>query len=728
MMRAMAVRNGETRSRAALALLAVTALVGVAGVLLTALAWHDLDPTDAYPNLGCAVAGILYATLGALIVRRVGNRIGWLLLGEGLSVAIMSATSAYAVVGLVTHPGALPGAKVIGLLAEWIFVPVVVGVAFLLLLFPTGRLPSRRWRPVAIVGLAVTAVSLVGFVVTPRMLALPAPGGVSLTYPNPFAIGSLSHGASTALVGTLSSLSLFGVFLLGASVVALAVRYRSGGVELRQQIKWVAFFGGAAVTALIVGVVADAVCGCTQPPVTVVANLSVPVIVLFGIPVAITIAILKHGLYEIDVIINRAVVYGLLAAVATAVYVVVVVGVGSLVGYGVDSPVLTTAVVVAVALAFQPLRRQAQKVANRLVYGERATPYQVLSDFAENVAGTLGFEEVLDRMVSVLAEGTGATRVDVWIRVGSELRPGAAWPRGAPAAHPVALPGGDELPAFETATRAVAVRQRQELLGALSLVKPPNEPLTVSEDKLVQDLASQAALVFRNARLTAELRAKIEELRASRRRLVETQNAERRKIERNLHDGAQQQLVALRVQLGLLDKLAADPERVHVMTAQLQDALQSALDDLRDLARGIYPPLLADQGLAVALDAQARKAAAPTTVESDGIGRYSEEIESAVYFCALEAMQNVAKYADAATTVVRLSQTDGQLVFEIQDDGKGFDPGTTSYGTGLQGMADRLDAIGGTLEITSAPARGTMVRGRIAVSRSPTSGSEGGAL
>jgi signal transduction histidine kinase len=213
--------------------------------------------------------------------------------------------------------------------------------------------------------------------------------------------------------------------------------------------------------------------------------------------------------------------------------------------------------------------------------------------------------------------------------------------------------------------------------------------------------------------LTTELRSTIDELRASRRRLVEAQDAERRKIERNLHDGAQQQLVALRVQLGLLDRLAADPDRVKQMSRQLQDALQDALDDLRDLARGIYPPLLADRGLAVALEAQARKGAVATTVESDGIGRYQQEVEAAVYFCALEAMQNVAKYAEATSTVVRLAEADGYLLFEIEDDGRGFDPGATGYGTGLQGMADRLDAIGGTLEVGSEPARGTVVRGRI---------------
>ena len=431
-------------------------------------------------------------------------------------------------------------------------------------------------------------------------------------------------------------------------------------------------------------------------------------------PAAITIAILKYRLYDIDVIINRAVVYGLLAAAFTGVYVLVVVGIGSLIGYGVGDPLLTTIAVVAIALLFQPLRRRAQRLANRLVYGDRATPYQVLSEFADKMAGTYGLDDVLQRMASILAQGTGATRVDVWLRVGGELRPVAAWPVDATERGPIALAGDDQLPTFDD-TRAVAVRHGDELFGALTLEKPRNEPLTPTEDKLLQDLASQAGLVLRNVRLTAELQANVDDLRASRRRLVEAQDEERRKIERNLHDGAQQQLVALTVQLGLLERLADDPERVRQMATQLQGGLRDALDDLRDLARGIYPPLLADKGLAVALEAQGRKAAVPTTIEPDGVGRYPREVEAAVYFCALEAMQNIAKYAHARSATVRLAERDGRLVFEIEDDGLGFDADATTYGTGVQGMADRLDAIGGTLDIRSAPGEGTVVRGEVIV-------------
>jgi signal transduction histidine kinase len=440
-----------------------------------------------------------------------------------------------------------------------------------------------------------------------------------------------------------------------------------------------------------------------------VAYEGTAVIALFGLPALITVGILKYRLYEIDVIINRAVVYGLVSAGLTAVYAGIVLGFGALAGQQ-GSPGLTIAAAVAVALLFQPVRQRARRVANRLVYGERATPYQVLSDFAAGMAGQLDYDKAVDRMVTVLASATGATRAEAWIRIGAQLRPVTIWPDG-PASLDALPVAGDDLPAFGEMTRAVAVRHGDQLLGALALQKPKNEPLTAAEDKLLRDLASQAGLVFRNRRLTAELRATIAELTASRRRLVGAQDAERRRIERNLHDGAQQQLVALSIQLGLLEESAGEPGAVGQLVPQLKSAVRAALDDLRDRARGIYPPLLAEQGLAAALAGQARRAALPVRVEADGIGRYPQDTESTVYFCALEALQNVAKYAAASQATVGLSGAGGGLRFTVTDDGAGFDPAATRKGSGLQGMADRLAALGGTLEVCSQPGHGTTVEG-----------------
>jgi signal transduction histidine kinase len=261
---------------------------------------------------------------------------------------------------------------------------------------------------------------------------------------------------------------------------------------------------------------------------------------------------------------------------------------------------------------------------------------------------------------------------------------------------------------MEDASLSVPVRHRGELLGSLAVTKPANEPLTSAERELVTDLASQAGLVLRNVALIAELRA-------SRQRLVHAQDEERRRLERNLHDGAQQQLVALSVKVRLAQSLVGrEDDRAREMLDEIQNNSQSALEDLRDLARGIYPPLLADKGLAAALDAQARKSQLSVSIDSNGTGRYTQDVEAAVYFCVLEALNNVAKYAEASRVTVRLSEREGNLRFEVTDDGRGFGSGGTS-GTGLQGMADRLDAIGGELRVMSEPGRGTSVVGEVPV-------------
>jgi signal transduction histidine kinase len=426
------------------------------------------------------------------------------------------------------------------------------------------------------------------------------------------------------------------------------------------------------------------------------------------------IAILRRRLFDIDVIISRALLVTLLSAGVTAVYAAIVFGIGTFAGDPSD-PLLTIAAAVIIALVFQPLRQRATRVANRLVYGERASPYQVLSDFAAGMAGQLDLGGALDRMVSLLGGAAGASRVEAWIRVGSELRPGAIWPAGSAMSAAVRLNGTASLPVLDPAARVVPVRHGDDLLGAICLSKPPSEPLTSTEDSLLRHLASQASLVMRNAQLTAELRATIDQLLASRRRLVEAQDAERRKIERNLHDGAQQQLIALAIQLGLLAESADDPDFIRQAIPDLKTQISTALDDLRALARGIYPPLLAEQGLVMALRAQAARSPVPVVLEAGQVGRYPQDTESTVYFCALEALANVAKHARASQATVRLSGSGGALEFSVSDDGAGF-PAGTSHGSGLQGMSDRLAAHSGTLTVRSQPGQGTTITGRLPAS------------
>ena len=691
--------------RVTAALWAATLLAALAGLALTLVAWGDLKLSDGVSSLYIPVAAVAYATLGVLIIRRAANLIGWIMLAEGIGIAFLGLTSVYAVTGVAADPGSLPAAKLAGTLSECIFSPVTFLIAFMFLLFPTGRLPSPRWRPVAAAGFLLVGLTVAGLVVTPRLLQLPAPGGVSLVYPNPLGVENLKPVLRAVPVGTLNGLAVVTVAFMAAVLVSLAVRYRAGGRLMRQQIKWLAL---AAVVFAVLLFIALLGIAAGEVWLNGAANGVTAVVALFGVPAAMAIAILRHRLYDIDVIISRAVVYALLSAAFTGVYIGIVLGIGAFVGHQ-GGPVLTIAAAVTIALLFQPLRRRAQLFANRLVYGRRATPYQALSDFAGDMAGQLDLTEAVDRMVSVLAGATGADRAEAWIRVGTQLRPAAIWPHGSASLTAVALGADEGLPAFEGTSRAVAVKHGGELLGALSLQKPRNEPLTGTEDELLRHLASQAGLVLRNAAL-------IGELRASRRRLVEAQDAERRKIERNLHDGAQQQLIALTIQLGLLEEAADDPAAVRQITPAVKDGLRAALEDLRDLARGIYPPLLADQGLVPALQAQARKAALPVEIDADGVGRFPQDTEAAVYFCTLEALQNIAKYAGASRATVRLSCSGGSLRFTVTDDGAGFDTARTRHGSGLQGMSDRLAALGGALHVRSQPGHGTTLTGQLPVS------------
>ena len=359
------------------------------------------------------------------------------------------------------------------------------------------------------------------------------------------------------------------------------------------------------------------------------------------------------------------------------------------------------------AIGFTLVRSRARRWANRVVYGKRATPYEVLSEFGERVGETYSTEDVLPRMAQLLGEATGARTATVWLRIGDEMRVEASWPPGA--AIPPNVPvRAEELPEFGD-EEAFEVRHQGELLGALTVLPAADDPMNPTKEKLIRDMAAQAGLVLRNVRL-------IEDLRESRRRIVSAQDERARALERNIHDGAQQQLVALSVQLRLAEGMVdRDPAKARGLLADLQARTAETLEDLRDLARGIYPPLLADKGLPAALEAQARKSSLPVTVQPDGVGRYGPDVESAVYFCCLEALNNVAKYAEASTVEIHLAHANGELRFDVIDDGHGFDPSTTDHGTGLQGMADRLDAIGGSIEVDSAPGQGTRVVGRLPV-------------
>jgi signal transduction histidine kinase len=664
------------------------AIVGLIGVGL-----NDESFAEQIPYV---IAFSLFGVVGALLLSRVqGNRVGALLLSgaaiTGLSFAAAELAT-YLVREGITDGPAVTAAALVSTLG-WL-VGIFPVILFLPLLFPDGHLPSRRWLPfawlcVASLGFLAAAVTLGEEVLTGST--------EEVVVANPLFVPALGR---VEIPDAVISILLVG--LLFGSVASLLIRFRrSSGIE-RQQIKWVALAVAALVGSFLLSTIAGAI-GLDEGLVdTVLSGIA-----FTALPVSVAVAVLQYHLYDLDVVVKKALVAGTLVLLVIGAYAAVV-GLLGVITSGNESPGSVFVVALLLGLAFRPVTRFARRVADRMVYGRRATPYEVLAEFSERVGESYATEDVLGRMAEILGQATGAGSARVWLHVGRELQPAASWPTDA---EPVgfAVITDDVLPAIAGET-AVEVRDRGELLGALSVSMPPSDPMNPSKERLVRDLASQAGLVLRNVRL-------VEELRASQRRLVTAQDQERRRVERNIHDGAQQQLVALSVKTRLArDLTPRDPGKAAEMLTQIDAEIQKTLEDLRDLARGIYPPLLVDKGLGAALDAQARRSLVPTTVQAERIGRYPPELEAAVYFSCLEALQNVTKYADANWATVTLTQSNGHLTFEVADDGSGFDPDAVRSGTGLQGIADRLSALHGELTILSEPGAGTRVRGRIEVS------------
>jgi signal transduction histidine kinase len=642
-------------------------------------------PLDA---LLWAAPYVVLAALGGLItVRKPGNRIGWLL----LAVSLLQGVGIFGT-GLVRYPyAANPSTG----WADWLelatnsFSTVGYGLLlFVVLTFPDGRLLSRRWWWLAglvVVFLAVSAADVAVSAVPSLPIGLP--------------VSPLANPGLARLLDPATSEPVLGLIFVAAAS-SLLVRYRAGGKVVRQQIKWF----GLGVALLVICSVAQglgrALSG-TVPPTSIWAftGTVVQTVGLMAVPVVIGIAILRHRLFDIDLIISRALTYGALALLATATYVAVVVGAGTLLGRTAGTNLVLSIVATAfVAVAFQPLRQWLDAAANRLVYGRRQAPYESLTGFTRRLAGNYSVDEVLPRMVAVIAEGLRCRAAAVMVDQG-------------PAASVTRWPSVAPLPE-DPASQVVEVMHQGERHGSLAVWTHAGEELNANEQRVLSDLALQAGLVLHNARLSAELERRLEDLRASRLRLVTAQDHERRRLERDLHDGAQHDLVALRMKLGLAEGIArSSGTQLATVLAELRDDTAATLENIRRLSRGLYPPLLESQGLAAALTAHARRLSVPVQVRARE-GRFPYDIETAVYFCCVEALQNAAKHSCAGQAWISIDEVDGRLRFEIGDDGRGFDLARTNGGSGLQNIRDRVDALAGTLQIASG-AEGTRIEGSI---------------
>jgi hypothetical protein len=377
----------RTTKRAAVAVAVFTAAVTLANAVLLVLGREALtnDAGDLFFGVLTAIGGALYVAIGLLIAVRARSVIGWFLAAVGVWYAMLTLGNAYGAVGLATNPGSLPAAEEVmtAFSQSWIF--ALVTLTMLLLIFPDGRPPSPRWRPVLWMAGGGAAASYLLFL----MKAAPIEPVVGIRISNPFAAPSLSAFVGPALVAAAwaTVIGVIGCF------VGLIVRYHRGDKELRQQIRWLGLVAAAGASCILVSLVSLVACGCDETAVAVVAFTALVFIILLGVPGAIAVAVFKYRLYDLDLVVSKALVYGILAALFTLVYVALVIGVGTIVGDRGNS-FLTILTAVAIAVAFQPVRERVRHLANHIVYGKRATPYEVLSEFSDKVATAFAAEDV----------------------------------------------------------------------------------------------------------------------------------------------------------------------------------------------------------------------------------------------------------------------------------------------------------------------------------------------
>lgn len=529
----------------------------------------------------------------------------------------------------------------------------------LMVLFPGGEPPSQRWRwSLWAAGIAMAVMGVGGLI--------HAGPWVDTSYDELASLGSVAGPPGFAMVVLMP--------LAVASIIHMIVRYRRSVGEERLQYRWVMVALGFLVLnfflfGLIPAPFADAV----------------STFILLLVPTAFAIAIVKYRLYDIDLVISKSLTYLGLAAVVSAVYAAVVLLPVLLLersgaNFGSGGLTLPFVATVLVAVVFEPVRRRMQWWANRLVYGQRSTPHQVLSQIASRLSDS---QESSEDLAEVLAQGTGATSAVIWRKNGETLVPESVFP-------PDDAPGATRTDALDEFDVVSPVVHLDDTLGMVTLTKPPSDPPNPADVELVDSVAATAGLILRNEALNRQLEQRATEVRQSRQRLIAAQDAERRRLERDLHDGAQQQVVALKVKLGLAQKLA-EREGARDLAdsiATLADETQDAVDAMRTVAHGIYPPLLEAEGLRAALTALQRTAPVALTVSNGDVPRYGQRIEQTAYFFVSEAVDR-AHMAGARNVHIALAEADGLLGITLDHDGR-----STIDDVGA--IADRIEAFGGT--------------------------------
>ncbi len=648
------------------------------------------DPVSSPYATNVVVAALGFSTVGALVAScRPENPIGWLLTVAGLLFGLTAFASEYSAYVLFTDRVSLPGGVVMAWLFSWLWVPSGSLIMFAILLFPHGRPSSTLWRVaiwLAAYDVCLSAASLA---------FMPGPlWGLPSNFPpveNPFGIEG-----TAALLSTTGSVSTFllGVFALSAAVALFVRLFRSSGEE-RQQLKWVAY----AVAVLTVGIIISSISEAAGESLL----SRIPVLVGFlTVPVAIGIAVLKYRLYDIDLLINRTLVYGVLTVCVVGLYVLVVGYLGAMFRTGGNLWISLVATGV-VAVLFAPLRDRLQRGVNRLMYGERDEPYAVISRLGERLEATLAPEAALSTIVETVAGALKLPYSAITLKQNGEFVRAAEY--GTPPQEPVVLP----------------LAYQSDTVGQLILApRSPGESFSPSDKRLLEDLSRQAGVTAHAVRLTADLQR-------SREQLVSAREEERRRLRRDLHDGLGPRLAAQTLKAGSARSLyPRDPAAADALLSELEADTEAALSEVRRLVHDLRPPALDELGLVGAI----REATARYATDAFGISVEAPAelpplpaaVEVAAYRIAQEAVTNVVRHAKATSCLVRFSSEDGVLELEVSDDGIGLPEGRRA-GVGLHSMRERAEELGGECKIEPAPSGGTRV-----VARLPLSGerAEGG--
>ena len=637
-----------------------------------------------------------FPIVGVLLLKHRGrNLIGWLFCGFYACIALVLTAQAAGswrvgtveLVRRATETGSTFTGPPVPSWADALLGPIeplaslsaTILLFAVVLLFPTGRLPSRAWAWVpALTG--ISAIFLLAPAVVPRISA-----GLGL---------AAEPGLAASFVGACAS---------------MLWRYRrSDGIE-RLQIRCGLF--GVVVAIFVAGVGVIAVRS---------EAIQLPVMTAVGVfPLATGYAILRYRLYGIDAVIHRGLVLLLIALFGLALYagsvVILDVALGQVARPGVGTSVVAATVV---ALCVLPARLPVERWVARVVYGRTADARTVLSSFSTQMSQSDAAQSQLVLLARLVAEVTGATTVWVWVRAhGSPvLEPAAAFPDDTkpPRAARVADTGGIlDLADWDL---TAPISHDGFLMGALTLTKERGNPVTAEDRSIIEDLAQQAGLVLRNADLTATLTDRVRQLSVSRQQLLTAQDAARRQLERDLHDGAQHHLLSIKLKVAVAEMMLdrADVVPARTLLRELLVESDEAIGALRNLARGIYPPLLEARGIAAAIESETARLPLRVTINGSGARRYPPATEATVYFCVMEAIQNVVKHAAASEAVVTIWEASGVLGFDVEDDGRGFE-GDGPQGSGLSSMEGRLEAAGGSLSVSARPGWGSIVKGRISV-------------